>query len=399
MSTVVVGCDENQGNDSEVQNTICKALEKQGHTVEKLDIKPGPFGAYDWGENGKNPKGKIGVYIIADGLTSIADHYDNPGGFKYVYFVIRGDLGRPKMDSRKDFENNPIGKDWHGDCTSKSCGTLAGKSFTQINEIIKSKCLAVFGTNAKEMADELIKAMGGEPTDSASSSKKSSGSTIKEALKQAVSKWDGEVEINLHNDTVYVNKIKDPTTAGLTVDEYGNIIYDSITATDVNPTTINTLVLTYDSYELEMKDETLIKRFDEVKKVIKAPKTVKTLDDAKNYLQREWNKQRRKNGRQVECKVPGSMVWHTGKWVRVFIPSLFIDDYMYITKTSHEEDGTGNWLTGLTLVDYPPSFGAYKESKKDKDKDKDKEEDKEEDKDKDKDSSESTDETSEEDSS
>jgi hypothetical protein len=72
---------------------------------------------------------------------------------------------------------------------------------------------------------------------------------------------------------------------------------------------------------------------------------------------------------------------------------------MYITKTSHEEDGTGNWLTGLTLVDYPPSFGAYKESKKDKDKDKDKEEDKEEDKDKDKDSSESTDETSEEDSS
>ena len=136
MSTVVVGCDENQGNDSEVQNTICKAIEKQGHTVEKLDIKPGPFGAYDWGENGKNPKGKIGVYIIADGLTSIADHYDNPGGFKYVYFVIRGDLGRPKMDSRKDFENNPIGKDWHGDCTSKSCGTLAGKSFTQINEMI-----------------------------------------------------------------------------------------------------------------------------------------------------------------------------------------------------------------------------------------------------------------------
>jgi hypothetical protein len=79
---------------------------------------------------------------------------------------------------------------------------------------------------------------------------------------------------------------------------------------------------------------------------------------AKAYLNREWNKLRRDNGRQVELKVPGSMKWRTGKWARTYIPSLYIDDYMYITKSSDEEDGTGNWLTSLTLVDYPPSFAT-----------------------------------------
>ena len=367
MSTVVVGCDQNQGNDATVQNTIVKALKKQGHDVEKLTIGPGRFSRYDWHKDGKNPKGKIGVFIIADGITAIADHYDNPNGFKYVYFVIRGDLNdRPRMNSRKDFENNPISKDWHGDCISKSCGTLAGKNYTQMNEICKSKCHMVFGTTAEEMASELIKAMGGETTDSKSKSKSSTGSTIKEALKKAVSKWDGEVEINLRGDTVYVNKIKNPSATKLVLNEYDNIIYDSITATDVNPSTINTLILNFKGYELKLSDDALIKRFGVIKKSINASKDIKTLKEAKEYLNREWNKVRRSNGRQVELKVPGHTKWQTGKWARTYIPSLFIDDYMYISKTSHEEDGTNNWLISLTLVDYPPSFGKSTEEKSNK---------------------------------
>ena len=361
MSTVVVGCDVNNSRDHEVQNTVCKALEKAGHKVEKLPVDSNEFATYDWGERGRNPKGKIGVYIIADGIYSIADRYNNSGGFKYAYFIIRGDLGRPRMKTRKDFETRPIGAD--PDCTG-ICARIRGKSFPEINKIVKKKCWVVFGRNGNEMASELIKAMGGDLSTSSSSSKSkskstgSTGSTIKEALKKAVSKWDGEVEINLRGDTVYVNKIKDPTSTKLVLNEYDNIIYDSISATDVIPTTVNTLILNYKSYELKLTDNTLIKRFGVVKQTIKAPNTVKSLDDAKKYLNREWNKIRRNNGRQVELKVNGDMKWQTGKWVRTFIPSLFIDDYMYISKTSHEEDGTSNWTVSLTLVDYPPSFGA-----------------------------------------
>ena len=290
MATVVVGCDINNSRDHEVQNTVCKALEKAGHKVEKLSIEPNAFATYDWGERGRNPRGKIGVYIIADGIYSIADRYNNSGGFKYAYFIIRGDLGRPRMKTRKDFETRPIGSD--PDCTG-ICAKIQGKSFPEINKIVKKKCWIVFGRNGDEMASELIKAMGGDTSTSSSSSsksKESTGSTIKEALKKAVSKWDGEVEINLRGDTVYVNKIKDPSSTKLVINEYDNIIYDSISATDVIPTTVNTLILNYKSYELKLTDDVLVKRFGAVKQVIKSPNTVKSLDDAKTYLNREWNK-------------------------------------------------------------------------------------------------------------
>lgn len=359
MSYVVVGCDVNQGNDSEVQNTVAKALEKQGHTVEKLAIKPGPFAAYDWGENGKNPRGKIGVYIIADGIFSIADRYNNPNGFKYVYFIIRGDLvDRPRMRTRKDFETRPIGAD--GDCTG-ICEKIRGKTFVEIDKIVQKRCRVLFGANAKEMADELIKAMGGETSEKKSKSS-DTGSSIKESLKKAVKKWDGEVEIRLVGDTVYVNKIPDPTSTKLTLSENDNVLYDSVTVNDVAPDTINTLILTYKGYELKLTDSSLINRFGKITKKITAPSSVKSLDVAKQHLNREWNKIRRNNGRQVELKVPGDPKWQSGKWVHVFLPSFFINDYMYITKISSDEDGTGNWSINLCLVDYPPSFTSEEAS-------------------------------------
>ena len=361
MSTVVVGCDENNSNDHKVQDTVAKALEKQGHKVEKLAIDAGPFADYSYS---KKAKGKIGVYIIADGIFSIADLTFGSTNFKYAYFIIRGDLGRPRMKTRKDFETRPIGRD--SDCTS-ICDKIAGKSFSEMNKICKKKCQIVFGTTAKEMANELIKAMGGDTSSSSSSSKSSktssSGSTIKEALKKAVSKWDGEVEINLRGDTVYVNKIKNPTSTTLVINEYDNAVYDNINVTDVNPGTINHLTVTYKKYDLTLKDDTLIKRFGKIKKKIACPSTVKSLSEAEDFLQREFNKIRRDDGRSVELKVVGNSKWRTGKWVRVFLPSYFIDDYMYIVKSSDDEDGSNNWNTSLTLVDYPPSFGADEDKK------------------------------------
>ena len=37
---------------------------------------------------------------------------------------------------------------------------------------------------------------------------------------------------------------------------------------------------------------------------------------------------------------------------------------MYIVKSSDDEDGSNNWTTSLTLVDYPPSFGADEDKNK-----------------------------------
>lgn len=271
MSTFVVGCDRNSSNDSKVQNAISNALKKQGHKVEKLPIGPGYFANYDWHKNGKNPKGKIGVYIIADGITSIADHYDNPNGFKYVYFVIRGDLGRPKMNSRSDFEKNPIGKDYHGDCTSKSCSKLAGKNFPQMNKIVKSKCYIVFGTTANEMAKELINATGGgsetpKGDNSQNAKKIGQGGTIRDALQKLLTHWDGDVECYIRGDEVHVNKVREPDKYCSCVLEEGfNVFSDSVNVTDVNPNTVNYLEVVWKGGTIVIKDTKLIDRFGEVR--------------------------------------------------------------------------------------------------------------------------------------
>ena len=183
----------------------------------------------------------------------------------------------------------------------------------------------------------------------------------KDALKKAVSGWDVDVEIRVEKDTVYVNKIKDPTKTKLVINEFENAQYDSITVTDINPQTTNKLTVNYKGYELTLQDDLLIKRFGENSETMEVDEFVKTYDDAVSFLQRAWNKIRRDDGRQVELKVKGDIQWKTGVWARVYLPSFYIDDYMYVTRMSADEDGTSNWSTGLTLVDYPPSFGTYEE--------------------------------------
>ena len=359
--TVVVGHDSNGVNDAEDQQYICDKLEEAGYTVEKLDIAPGPFSSYSYGEHGENPSGKIGVYIMADSLVSVADYaYGAALGtsFKYAYFVIRGDLDRSKMDSREDFENNPIGRD--SDCTSV-CDKLAGKTYPQMNDECKDKCYIVFGVDKEERAKELLKAMGGEFSEDGEDS---TGSTIKDALKQAVSGdgtvgWDGEAEIRIVEDTVYVNKIPDPATTELVANEYENVIYDSVTITDLNPQTPNKITMAYGGQTLAIQDDWMISRFEENPTEVQPDEFVTNQSEAEAFLRRNWGKVRRDDGRQVELKVEADSQWKVGTWVRVFLPSFFIDDYMYIIRASHEEDGTGNWLVGLTLADYPPSFGLY----------------------------------------
>ena len=219
--------------------------------------------------------------------------------------------------------------------------------------------MVVTGKNATELGNNLVKAMNGEVDSNKSSS--SSGTSIKEALKKAVSGWDGDVEVRLQEDTIYVNKIPNPTTTKLSLNEFENVQYDSITVTDMNPSTVNKLILTYKDYQLTIKDDDLIKRFGENSQKITADKTIKSLDDAKAFLNREWNKIRRDAGRSVELKVDGGPEWRVGRWVRAYLPSYFIDEYMYISKCSHDEDGSNNWTASLTLVDYPPSFGTFPE--------------------------------------
>lgn len=359
MATIMLGCDKNGVNDRGFQNTVAKILENAGNTVEKLEIDSNVFADYSYSSRAR---GKIGVFLIADGIFSIADASFGKTSFKYCYFGIRGDLPGRNMKSQNDFDTRPIGRD--GDCTS-ICDRLAGKTYPQINEIVKNKSQAVFGKTAEEMGNNIVKAMGGEV--SSSSKKTDSYSSCKNALTDVLYNWDGEAECFIRDDTVYIRKIPSPSTATLTLAEGQNIDLSSVNVSDYNPSTVNHLSCNFKDYILTIQDDYLIKRFGKISSTVKIDKSITRLNDAKQFLQREWNKLKRDNGHVLELKTYGHSKWKVGQWCRVYLPSFHIDDYMYIIRVSQDDDAR-NWDCSLTLVDYPPGFGEPSKTEEDNNK-------------------------------
>ncbi len=83
-------------------------------------------------------------------------------------------------------------------------------------------------------------------------------------------------------------------------------------------------------------------------------------DEAEAHLfgLKQVGKAMRKSGHSIECKVIGNKRFEVGEWCRVHIPKFGEDNIMFISKVSHESSADSEWLTSLTLVDYPPSLGS-----------------------------------------
>lgn len=144
--TIILGCDANTENDSVVQEQIAQRLRQEGYPVEKLAIEPNAFASYDYSNNAK---GKIGIYLIASGIFSIADAYYGSGQFDNYIFGIRGDFG----DKGATCFNCPISAD--ADCTS-ICDELDGKTFNQMNAILQPYVAICGGSDTDELANNLI---------------------------------------------------------------------------------------------------------------------------------------------------------------------------------------------------------------------------------------------------
>ena len=152
---VVLGCDINQ-DDEQYQSTVAGIIEQAGYQVEKLPIDPNAYASYSY--DSSKAKGKIGIYLIAAGTFSIGDATYGNTSFDYNYFGIRPECS-PNWEV-EDFDTKPIGSDadTRGGVTDK----IAGKSFKEINEIVKARSMCVTGKDATEMGNNLVAAMGGQ---------------------------------------------------------------------------------------------------------------------------------------------------------------------------------------------------------------------------------------------
>lgn len=233
--------------------------------------------------------------------------------------------------------------------------------------------------------------------DSEDDNTEDTASTYKDMILDLIKPWDGDVEVKILGDTCYINKVKDTDEAIISVIEGVNLISDSITIKDFNPDTPNYLVVTYGTDNekcIKIKDGKLYERFGEKKQVTPAVTEVTTYstetvssdtsstdtssdsgtetktvskteeipitnyDDALKFAKNEWGKLRRKDGHSIECKIFGLIQTKHATWAKVFIPSFDETSFMYITKLDNSLSSGDEWITSLTLADYPPSLSS-----------------------------------------
>lgn len=272
-------------------------------------------------------------------------------------------------------------------------------------------------SNGTSCSKEEWKLKSADAEDEEDDSEGDSSSTYKDMILDLIKPWDGDVEVKILGDKCYINKVKNTDEAIISIIEGVNLVSGSTTIHDYNPDTPNYLVVTYGSDNekcIKIKDNKLYERFGEKKQVTPAVEEVTTYttetvssdsssdsssntsststdsssdssntetktvskteeipitnyDDALTFAKNEWGKLRRKDGHSLECKIFGLITIKHGTWAKVYIPSFDETSFMYITKIDNTISSGDEWVTGLTLADYPPSLSSGESNDPNKD--------------------------------
>ncbi|MCR5026992.1 MAG: hypothetical protein K6A34_06095 [Methanobrevibacter sp.] len=407
MATYVVAADNIDGKEQTYIKSCISALEKKGHTCENAGVGPNTIQSVGLKSSSS---GKIGVFIVGgsdagmyvDFVTGLKNGYYH---YKYMWVVFASNTATTdRWITCNGLANTALVRahdDNYSGSSIASVGKTAKQYFIENKQYISYVC-GTKGCNFDSIAAKL--ANGGTEEDG-----ESSASTIKDAIKEVASFWDGEVEIIVNQDVVKLRKIPNPETDHLSneIIEGVNVQLSSINVSDYHPDTVNLLTVHWDGGEdIIFRDEYLISRFgeksremDAVKKIVKKDDEtentstesastsedatseeteeetttsntsyeevpVETYEEALEFANTEWAKIRRNNGHEIELKVIGDYTYKPG-WVKVILYSYPTDMFMYIKSSSHEISETGEFNTNVTLVDYPPSLGEWNQTEND----------------------------------
>lgn len=418
MTDFEIAADNINGKEQSYMNTIKKALTDKGHTVNLHGVGPNVIQQYALGGSSK---GKVCVQVVggldgwtaADMVTGIKNGYYHCSKFMIVgssAFTGNSNLASSAYTSKHMKRAHDAG------ATLQNVYT--GMTPKEFNEKYKQYFKFCLGDTLEEAIEQML----GDVTDSTSkSSGGDSSSTYADMIKDLVKPWDKEVEIVSYDCVVRIDRTFAPSPV-LWVREGVNLVSDSLTVTSYNPDTVNKLGVNYNGKSITVSDELLIDCFDENLEVEDAKFTknnysrvedftfenkspfewessalstgfvsgmdgsgkkekystklkaqdkitctseevdIKTPKEAKEFALRHWGMWRRSSGFKIECKVIGYAGFTIGNWCYVCIPSLDIDEDLYITKVDHTFEG-GEWITGLTLECYPSSFGSGESNK------------------------------------
>lgn len=412
MSTYYVCSDNIDGREQSRINALCDALQKKGH--EAINGGVGPNTIQSHGQSSA-ANGQIGVFICGgvdiqvfwDFVQGIGSYYHYK---RFIYVYASDTATSDKWLTCNGAKNTPTVQA-HDDNYSGGAGDAIGKTVHQYCSEHKDKIWYACGKLGCSFDDVIQNFLAG--IGAGDDKGDSSASTIKEAIKEVASFWDGEVEIKVEQDKVKLRKIPDPESDHLEegIIEGTNVHLNSISIQDYHPDTINILTVHWQGGEdIVLRDEALIARFGEKTKEVDAIKRVvsegdddnststnatststttttdtsdtdtedtgsvsstsyeevpvNTYEEAIAFANIEWAKIRRDNGHEIELRCIGNLEYKH-RWVKVKLYSYPTDMWMYIKAINHEITENGEYNTNITLVDYPPSLGEWNEKDSD----------------------------------
>lgn len=276
MSNYIVGSDRSGNNDHDCNEKICEILRQNGNTAENIGVTPNLEGSL------KRGKGNIGVFMVNGICIGTFDSVCNmvkAGGCDFVWFACPQSinpsndwLSCESLKTRKipiahddNFTPEPRRSELNGKYTiAEYCA--------ENSQYVGYAC----GKDCEEVANAILNGGSG---DGASTSGSDDGGneptpmTYLDMIKDLISVWDGDVEVKVRQDKMYINKIPKPKPRLWAV-ESNNIVSGQAKISDYNSDTINTLHVPYNDKTITITDEYLIDRFGVVEATVEAVETV-----------------------------------------------------------------------------------------------------------------------------
>ena len=159
---------------------------------------------------------------------------------------------------------------------------------------------------------------------------------------------------------LYVKEPPAPSTVKLWVDDTVNLIKDSVTITEADPTTPNSVIVNYGKSStgnsVTVENKKMVTQYGRITQKYDKPDL--NAVQAKAYGEKMLNRLERNNGFSIDCTVIYHPYYYIGEWCKFTHHGLGIDDVYMITKMDMKLSSKSTPKVGLTLTDYVPFISS-----------------------------------------
>lgn len=337
MANIIVASDNCFGasTDKACVDQFCQKLNAAGHNATNVGRGPNRTQQYAQTHNCD-----IMVQIAAG--KCIGTYADFCAGIRRGYYKAKK-FSIPYWKNEESVMTWKAHKAWDDNFSGNLASKYYGKTLPECYEMDKEIAIFSHGATADAMADMFLKNLGGGTANTnavaGAATGGGGGTTAFDLIKQVVTPWDKYgVALELDGQTLKVSRA---TTRNAPILHENSIVADSINITDYKADTPNYIT----DGKNTLKNDFLIERFGKIEPDEKPD------NKGKIWLRDMYQIAQRESGHTIDCKVLFDPQLHEGMYVHLQLPSLNIDGYYFVSKTSVEEES----CMSITLDPAPPS--------------------------------------------